>query len=100
MVGLKGLLRKLFLMIVVAAAYQVDKMLGTTFLRDAVAIAFICNEALSLIENAGLMGIPIPQVLLRGIEALKHQASTDEEIPHDKPPDQEDGGFDGEEGSE
>lgn len=97
-VGLKGLLRKLFLLLMVAAAYQVDKMLGTSYLRDAVAIAFICNEALSLIENAGLMGIPIPRVLLRGIEVLKGKADqhTDELTNghEDKPPDagQENGG--------
>ena len=95
-VGLKGLLRKLFLLLMVAAAYQVDKMLGTSYLRDAVAIAFICNEALSLIENAGLMGIPIPRVLLRGIEALKGKTEeADVEGRHDKPPDGEETGDEG-----
>ena len=73
-VGFKGLLRKLFLLLMVAAAYQVDKMLGTTYLRDAVAIAFICNEVLSLIENVGLMGVPVPRVLIRAIDALKSKA--------------------------
>lgn len=73
-VGLKGLLRKLFLILLVAAAYQVDKMIGTNYIRDAVALAFIANEALSLLENAGLMGIPIPKVLLRGIDVLKGKA--------------------------
>ena len=58
LIGLKGLLRKLFLILIVAAAYQIDKVIGTDYLRDAVAIAFIANEALSLLENAGLMGIP------------------------------------------
>ena len=70
-IGFKGLLRKLFLILLVAAAYQVDRMIGTNYIRDAVAIAFIANEALSLLENAGLMGIPIPKVLLRGIDVLK-----------------------------
>ena len=72
--GLKGLLRKIFLILVVSAAYQIDKAIGTYFLRDAVAFAFIANEALSLVENAGLMGIPIPKVLLHGIEVLKGKA--------------------------
>lgn len=72
--GLKGLLRKIFLILVVSGAYQIDKAIGTYFLRDAVALAFIANEALSLVENAGLMGIPIPKVLLHGIEVLKNKA--------------------------
>ncbi len=84
-VGFKGLLRKLFLILIVAAAYQIDKVIGTNYLRDAVAIAFIANEALSLIENAGLMGVPIPKVLLRGIDALKAKSEAVEQ--YDKPPD-------------
>lgn len=87
-IGLKGLLGKLFLIFMVAAAYQIDRVLGTSYLRDAVALAFIANEALSLIENAGLMGIPVPKVLLRGIDVLKGKADAAGEA-HDKPPDGE-----------
>lgn len=100
-IGLKGLLRKLFLIVIVAAAYQIDKIIGTAYLRDAVAIAFIANEALSLLENAGLMGIPIPRVLLKSIDVLKGKSeSEDEHVPitflnveekRDKPPDEEGG---------
>ena len=91
-VGLKGLLRKFILIVIVAAAYQLDKLIGTNYIRDAVAIAFIANEALSLIENAGLMGVPIPNILLRGIEVLKGKADAhveDVESHSDKPPDEE-----------
>lgn len=84
LIGLKGLLRKVFLIAIVAAAYQIDKVIGTTYIRDAVAIAFIANEALSLLENAGLMGIPIPKALLRGIEVLKGRAEAEGD---GKPPD-------------
>lgn len=90
-VGMKGLLRKFVLIVVVAAAYQIDKLIGTSYIRDGTAIAFICNEALSLIENAGLMGIPIPNIILRGIEVLKGKADehADElgQGHEDKPPD-------------
>lgn len=90
LIGLKGLLRKLFLVLIVAAAYQVDKMIGTNYLRDAVALAFMVNEALSLLENAGLMGIPIPKVLLRGIDALKGKTEGSETAKASKkPPDGE-----------
>lgn len=94
-VGLKGLLRKFILIVIVAAAYQLDKLIGTSYIRDAVAIAFIANEALSLVENAGLMGVPIPNILLKGIEVLKGKADqhTDEltENHSNKLPDEEDG---------
>lgn len=92
-VGLKGLLRKFILIVIVAAAYQLDKLIGTSYIRDAVTIAFITNEALSLVENAGLMGVPIPNILLRGIEVLKGKADqhTDEltDSHSDKPPDED-----------
>lgn len=91
-VGFKGLLRKFGMIFLVAMAYQLDKIIGSTnLIRDAVSIFFIANEGLSLIENAGLMGIPIPKILLRGIEVLKNRADakTDELANGygDKPPD-------------
>ena len=46
--------------------------------RDAVVIAFIANETISIIENAGLMGIPIPAVIMRAIEILKNKAESEE----------------------
>ena len=44
---------------------QLDSLMGTEYVRDAVCIGFICNEALSIIENAGLMGMPLPEILLK-----------------------------------
>ena len=92
-VGLKGLLRKLALIVIVAAGYQLDKAIGTNcIIRDAVAIFFIANEAMSLIENAGLMGIPIPQIILTGIEVLKNKANANNDelkkAHEKKPPDE------------
>lgn len=40
--------------------------------RDAVIIAFIANEVISITENAGLMGIPIPSVIIKAIDVLKN----------------------------
>ena len=48
--------------------------MGSNFIRDAVVIAFIANETISVIENAGLMGVPIPAVITRAIEVLKEKA--------------------------
>lgn len=67
----KGLCRKGLTLLIVVVASRLDVMLGTTFVKDAVCIAYICNEALSILENAGLMGVPIPKAVKNAIEILK-----------------------------
>jgi len=57
--------------IIVLVAAQLDKVLGTAFVRGAVVIAYIVNETISIIENAGLMGLPIPDVIMSAIEQLQ-----------------------------
>lgn len=69
--GWKGLCRKGVTLLVVLVATRLDMAIGTHYIRDAVVIAFVANEALSIIENAGLMGIPIPEVIIRMIDVLK-----------------------------
>ena len=54
----------------VALAYRMDVTIGTTYIQNAVIIGFIANEMISIVENAGLMGIPIPDAITRGIEML------------------------------
>lgn len=72
--GLKGLLRKGGMLLVVLVACRLDLMLGARFIRDAVVIALISNEALSIVENLGLMGVPIPAPIINAIEVLKNRA--------------------------
>ena len=69
--GWKGLCRKGLTLLIVVVASRLDVMLGTTFVKDAVCIAYICNEAISILENAGLMGVPIPKAVKNAIEILK-----------------------------
>ncbi len=68
--GWKGLCRKGMTLIIVLIAYRLDVQIGTDYIRDAVIIAFCVNEAISIIENAGLMGIPLPDVLTKAIDVL------------------------------
>lgn len=74
--GFKGLCRKGVVLLIVLVAVRLDIVVGSDLIRDAVIIAFICNETISIIENAGLMGVPIPKTLKRAIEIL---AKKDEE---------------------
>ena len=69
--GWKGLCRKGVSLLIVLIACRLDILMGTTFIRDGVIIAYIVNEIISIVENAGLMGIPIPAVITKAIEVLK-----------------------------
>lgn len=69
--GWKGLIRKCMSLLFVVIANLLDKQLGANYIRDAVCIAFMVNEVISIIENAGLMGVPVPAVLTKAIEVLK-----------------------------
>ena len=75
--GFKGLIRKAMILLFVLIGYRMDLAVGTTYIRDAVCIAFIANELLSIVENAGLMGIPIPAVITNAIDILKKKEITD-----------------------
>lgn len=67
----KGLCRKCMTLVFVLVSYRLDLIIGTNYIRDAVIIAFIANELISLVENAGLMGVPLPAVITKAIDILQ-----------------------------
>lgn len=69
--GWKGLCRKGVTLLIVLVGCRLDIVLGSSFIKNAVVIAFVANETISIIENAGLMGVPIPSVITRAIDVLK-----------------------------
>ena len=71
--GFKGLCKKCTILFLVLVGHRLDIAVGTTYIRDAVCIAFITNETISIIENAGLMGIKIPAPLEKAIDVLKNK---------------------------
>lgn len=72
--GFKGLCRKCMILLFVLIGYRLDLALDVTYIKDAVCIAFILNELISIVENAGLMGIPIPSVISKAIDALTNKS--------------------------
>lgn len=72
--GWKGLVRKGVTMLIVLVAARLDMTIGTTVIRDTAVIGFVANEGISIIENAGLMGVPLPAVIVNALEVLKNQA--------------------------
>ena len=69
--GWRGLCKKGMTLLVVLVATQLDRLTGTEIIRDAVIIGYVANECISIIENAGLMGLPVPKVLINAIDVLK-----------------------------
>lgn len=69
--GLKGLCKKGLMLLFVLVAVQVDRVLGADYVRDAVCIGFCANEILSIVENLGLAGIPMPQAVTKALEQLQ-----------------------------
>lgn len=75
--GWKGLCRKFFTLLIVIVARWLDLTLGVAFIRDGVIYCFMANELISLTENAGLMGVPMPAVIRRAIDVLTAKGEED-----------------------
>ena len=70
-VGFKGIVKKVVLFLLVAADTQADPIMGTnSAIREATIFFFIGNELLSLLENAGRIGIPLPSAVTNAVEIL------------------------------
>ena len=70
-VGFKGICRKFVILLIVVVACRVGWLRETNIIRDATCIGFCANELVSITENAGLMGIPLPRKLVEAIEVLR-----------------------------
>lgn len=71
--GFKGLLKKGMVIVLVICANLLDAQIGASYIRDGVCIAFIANELLSIVENASLMGVPIPKAITKALDVLNQQ---------------------------
>ena len=69
--GIKGLCKKGLTLLFVLVAVQIDKILAIDYVRDAVCIGFCTNEIISIVENLGLAGIPMPAIVTKALEQLQ-----------------------------
>lgn len=76
--GFKGLIRKATILLLVLVGYRLDIAVGSSYIKDAVCIAFIVNEVISIVENAGLMGLPVPAALIKAVDILKKKGATED----------------------
>lgn len=75
MKGYIGIAKKVGIFLFVTVAHVIDGVLGDMhFLRDAVIFFYIANELLSIIENAGKMGIPMPPAFINAVAVLQEKA--------------------------
>jgi len=73
-IGARGIVKKVLLFVIVALAVQVDLALGQEIFRSLAIWFYLANEALSIIENAGRCGVPIPSFLKTALEQMKQKA--------------------------
>lgn len=77
-VGRQGIAKKVMMFAMVATAHLVDALIGGGYLlRDGTITFYLCNEAISILENSGQVGLPIPDKLQRAIEILKNKERKD-----------------------
>ena len=80
-VGFKGIFRKVLIFLLVGIANIIDvQVIGTgAVLRTAVIFFYISNEGVSLLENAGHLGLPIPEKIKTVLEQLHDRAEKEKE---------------------
>lgn len=77
-VGFKGLLKKMFIFLLVALAAMLDKLVPATngAVRSAVCMFYIANEGISILENGGRLGLPLPE----GLKAVLIKLQQEEKV--------------------
>lgn len=77
--GFKGLCRKALILLFVLIAQRLDIMCEVDYIRNAVIIGFCANDLISIIENAGLMGVPLPEVIVKAVDVLQSKSGLSHE---------------------
>lgn len=76
-IGFKGIAKKVMIFFIIAVAHMTDLALGGhTGISEAAMIFYIANEMVSIFENAGRMGVPLPDKLMNAVAVLKGKKET------------------------
>lgn len=70
-IGFQGIVKKVMILLAVMVAVGIDRATGQPVARNLVVIFFLANEALSILENISLAGVPIPSFLLKLLQVMK-----------------------------
>jgi toxin secretion/phage lysis holin len=77
--GFHGIIKKIMLLVFVAIMYRLDLFFNIDYLRNGTIVAYCVNELISIIENAGLMGVYVPDIVKRGIDLLNREVDNNED---------------------
>ncbi len=77
-VGMKGIAKKVMIFVIIAVAHLADTAIGMgDIFRDAAIFFYLANELLSILENAGRIGVPIPRAIQKAVEILHGKSDID-----------------------
>lgn len=79
--AISGIIKKGVILLVILVVAQLGIGTGTEFIRDSVILFFIGSEGISIVENAGLLGVPMPAVLQQWFEVLRKKGDKDDHDP-------------------
>ena len=85
--GFAGLMRKAMILIVILLAAVLDNLTGSAACTGA-AMFYIVNESLSILENAVLLGVPVPQKLTQALDVAKWTSNSEKEEPQNEKQDE------------
>ena len=69
-IGAKGIAKKTTILLIVAVGHLADEVLGTDVVMMAITYAYLANEGLSIIENAEVVGVPVPNVVKMAYQTI------------------------------
>lgn len=73
-IGWLGLFKKITILLLIIVAVEIDYMLAVSYVRETTIAFFVVNEIISIIESAGLIGVPIPSVITDAIDLLQKKS--------------------------
>ena len=77
-IGAKGIIKKVGYLIIVAVSVLLDEVVGNTgAIRNIVLYFFVANEGISILENWGAMGLPLPKKITEVLEQIKNENGGD-----------------------
>ncbi|WP_308636097.1 phage holin family protein [Paenibacillus silvisoli] len=84
-VGFIGISKKLYIFLLVAVGHKIDTVIGGDIIMQGVIYFYLANEVLSITENGGRLGLPVPPIIKQAVAILKEKgganASQDSEQP-------------------
>lgn len=82
-IGIWGFIKKFLYIVIIAMGYRIDIVMETDIVKNACCWFFLANETISIIENLGQSGVPIPNAISNVLAVLKNKAGIDEDKNND-----------------